>query len=197
MKGGKILNEIIIWIGVVIFVALIIGAVLLYFQSEGFDKKYKKDIEIIRAIKTQKLKVLIMGFYEQETSVKNTKDDFSSIENFKESAKRALESNKNLNMLMKKSADLKMWFDYLPRAKEFLVNAGLWLFLIGIAVLAFCLAIWAELHTVGEVRYSGYLSFIWILMSINLFKNILRYNLVTNNINKHMDMLREGEVDNF
>jgi hypothetical protein len=69
--------------------------------------------------------------------------------------------------------------------------------LIGIAVLAFCLAIWAELHTVGEVRYSGYLSFIWILMSINLFKNILRYNLVTNNINKHMDMLREGDVDKF
>ncbi len=197
VKEGRILYDVIIWIGVAVFIALTIGAVLLYFQSDRFDEKYKKDIEIIRAIKTQRLRDFVMGFYKEESSIKNTKDNLPSVENLKESAKKIFESNKNLNRLMKKSADLKMWFDYLPRAKEFLVNAALWLFLLSISVLAFCLALWAELHTAGEVRYSGYLSFIWILMGINLFKNILRYNLVTNNINKHMDMLREGEVDKF
>jgi nitrogen fixation-related uncharacterized protein len=199
MKGGRPLYEIIIWIGVAIFIGLVIVAVLLYFQSEKFDQNYKKNIEIIRAIKTEKLNALVIGFFDQESPIKskNTGVDFPSSENFKELAKNALESNKNLNRLMKKSADLKMWFDYLPRAKEFLVNAALWLLLISISVLAFCLALWAELHTVGEVRYSGYLSFIWILMGINLFKNILRYNLVTKNIDKHMDMLREGDVDKF
>lgn len=199
MKEVRILYDIIIWVGVAIFIALILTGVSLYFQSERFDKKYKKNIEIIRAIKTQKLRDYVIGFYEQELQNKNdnTKDEFPSSEDFKELGKKLLESNKNLNRLMKKSADLKMWFDYLPRAKEFLVNAALWLFLISIAVVAFCLSLWAELVTIGEVRYSGYLSFIWIIMAINLFKNILRYNMVTKNINKHMDMLREGDVEKF
>ncbi|MEE9152152.1 MAG: hypothetical protein V3U20_10030 [Thermoplasmata archaeon] len=191
--------DIIIWIGVVIFVALTIAAVLLYFQNERFDEKYKKNIEIIRAIKIRKLRDLIMGSYEQESHIKdkNTGNNFPVNDDFKELAKKVLESNKNLNRMMRKSADLKMWFDYLPRSKEFLVSAALWLFLLSIAVLAFCLALWAEFETVGEVRYSGYLSFILILMSINLFKNILRYNLVTKNINKHMNMIRDGEVEKF
>ena len=199
MKGGRILYDIIIWVGVVIFVALTIAAVLLYFQNERFDEKYKKNIEIIRAIKIRKLRDLIMGSYEQESHIKdkNTGNNFPVNDDFKELAKKILESNKNLNRMMRKSADLKMWFDYLPRAKDFLVSAALWLFLLSLAVLAFCLALWAEFETVGGVRYSGYLSFILILMGINLFKNILRYNLVTKNINKHMNMIREGEVEKF
>jgi len=193
------LHDIIIWIGIIIFITFIVVAVLFYSQSERFDERYKKNIEIIRAIKTERLREQIMKFYEGETNLKSekTKGDFPSDTEFQELSKKILDSNRSLNRLMKKSADLKMWFDYLPRAKEFLVNASLWTFLLSVAVLAFCLSLWAELQTAGEMRYSGYLSFIWILMTINLFKNILRYNLVTKNINKHMDMLREGEVDNF
>ena len=193
------MHDIIIWIGIIIFITFIIVAVLFYFQSERFDERYKKNIEVIRAIKTERLREQIMKFYEGETNLKSekTKGDLPSDAEFQELSKKILDSNRSLNRLMKKSADLKMWFDYLPRAKEFLVNASLWTFLLSVAVLAFCLSLWAELQTAGEMRYSGYLSFIWILMTINLFKNILRYNLVTKNINKHMDMLREGEVDNF
>jgi len=193
------LHDIIIWIGIIIFITFIVVAVLFYFQSERFDERYKKNIEVIRAIKTERLREQIMKFYEGETNLKSekTKGDLPSDAEFQELSKKILDSNRSLNRLMKKSADLKMWFDYLPRAKEFLVNASLWTFLLSVAVLAFCLSLWAELQTAGEMRYSGYLSFIWILMTINLFKNILRYNLVTKNINKHMDMLREGEVDNF
>lgn len=194
------MHEIIIWIGVVIFVGLILSAILLYFQNERFDEKYKKKIEIVRAIKKEMLREHIMKYHKEESSnlkINNTNDKFPSSENFKDLGKKVSESNKNLTRLMRKSADLKMWFDYLPRAKEFLVNASLWVFLLGIAILAFCLALWAELNSVGEMRYSGYLSFIWILMAINVFKNILRYNMVTKNINEHMDRLREGEFDKF
>jgi len=193
------LHDIIIWIGIIIFITFIVVAVLFYSQSERFDERYKKNIEIIRAIKTERLREQVMKFYEGEINLKSekTKGDLPSDTEFQELSKKILDSNRSLNRLMKKSADLKMWFDYLPRAKEFLVNASLWTFLLSVAVLAFCLSLWAELQTAGEMRYSGYLSFIWILMTINLFKNILRYNLVTKNINKHMDMLREGEVDNF
>lgn len=192
--------EIVIWIGVAIFIALVITAVLLYAQSERFDRNYKKNIEIIRAIKTQKLRDFIIKFYEEESikpSHDGKKNDFSSIEEFKELEKKMFRSNKNFNRLMKKSADLKMWFDYLPRAKEFLVSAALWLFLLSLAVLAFCLSLWVELGNIGHVQYSGYISFLWIFMGIRLFKNILRYNIVTKNINKHMDMLREGDVEKF
>ena len=193
------MHDIIIWIGIIIFITFIVVAVLFYSQSERFDERYKKNIEIIRAIKTERLREQVMKFYEGEINLKSekTKGDLPSDTEFQELSKKILDSNRSLNRLMKKSADLKMWFDYLPRAKEFLVNASLWTFLLSVAVLAFCLSLWAELQTAGEMRYSGYLSFIWILMTINLFKNILRYNLVTKNINKHMDMLREGEVDNF
>jgi nitrogen fixation-related uncharacterized protein len=196
LRGVWKLPEIIIWIGVVIFIGFTISAILLYFQSERFDDKYKKNIEIVRAIKTKKLKEHVMKYHKEESiNTENNKADekFPSSEDFLELGKKVYESNKNLNRLMKKSADLKMWFDYLPRAKEFLVNASLWVFLLGIAILAFCLALWAELNSVDEMRYSGYLSFIWILMAINFFKNILRYNLVTKNINEHMDMIRDGE----
>ncbi|UCE75428.1 MAG: hypothetical protein JSV56_06935 [Methanomassiliicoccales archaeon] len=192
--------EIIIWIGIVTFIAFIFAAVLLYLQSERFDKKYKKEIEVIRAIKTQKLRDFIMKYYEEESTTSKTPnagDDFPNAEEYRKMGKKILEGNKNLNRLMKKSADLKMWFDYLPRAKEFLVNASLWLFLLGLAVLVFCLSVWAELESIQDIRLSGYLSFLWIFMGINFFKNILRYNLVTKNINKHMDMLREGEVEKF
>jgi hypothetical protein len=196
----KILYDLIIWIGVIFFVALIIASIMLYFQSEKFDVKYKKNIEIIRAIKAQKLKDFTMKYYEMEKLLddeKKTNKDFPSEENFKNLGKKALLSNKNLNKLTKKAADLKMWFDYLPRAKEFLVNAALWTFLLGLVTLVFCLSAWAELKNTGDIRYSGYLSFLWILMGINLFKNILRYNIVTKNINKHTDMLREGDVEKF
>ncbi len=194
------LYEIIIWVGVVIFIGLILASALIYSQSERFDDKYKKNIEIIRAIKTQKLFAKIREFKEDE-SVKpkgeEEKKDFPSIEDFKELEKRMLASNKNLTRITKKAADLKMWFDYLPRAKEFLASAALWVFLLSITVLAFCLSLWAEMVNIGHIQYSGYLSFLWIFMGIRFFKNILRYNMVTKNINKHMDMLREGELEKF
>jgi hypothetical protein len=186
--------------GVAIFIALILASAYIYFQSERFDDKYKKNIEIIRAVKTQKLLVKIREFKEDESvlpQVEEGKEDFPSIEDFKKLEEWMLKSNKNLNRLMKIAADLKMWFDYLPRAKEFLVSAALWVFLLGLAALAFCLSLWAEMVNIGHIQYSGYLSFLWIFMSIRLFKNILRYNMVTKNISKHMDMLREGEVEKF
>jgi hypothetical protein len=194
------LYDIIIWIGVIFFVALIIASILLYFQSEKFDAKYKKNIEIIRAIKAQKLKDFTMKYVESEkltNEEKKTEKDFPTEEDFQNLGKKALLSNRNLNKLTRKAADLKMWFDYLPRAKEFLVNAALWTFLLGLVSLVFCLSVWAELKNTGDIRYSGYLSFLWILMGINLFKNILRYNIVTKNISKHTDMLREGDVEKF
>jgi hypothetical protein len=194
------LYDIIILIGVIFFVALIIAAVIIYFQSEKFDAKYKKNIEIIRAIKTQKLKDFTMKYVESEKQAneeKKTEKDFPTEEDFRNLGKKALLLNRNLNKLTKKAADLKMWFDYLPRAKEFLANAALWTFLLGLVILVFCLCAWAELKNTGNIRYSGYLSFLWILMGINLFKNILRYNIVTKNINKHTDMLREGDVEKF
>ncbi len=192
--------EIVIWIGVAIFIALVITAVLLYAQSERFDRNYKKNIEIIRAIKTQKLRTFMDKFYEEESLTPNhnaQKQDFPSIEDFKELEKKMFKSNKNFNKLMKKSADLKMWFDYLPRAKEFLVTASLWLFLLSLAVLAFCLTLWVELSNIGHLQYSGYTCILWIFIGIRLFKNILRYNMVTKNISKHMDMLREGDIEKF
>ena len=192
--------DIIIWIGVIFFVALIIASIRLYFQSEKFDAKYKKNIEIIRAIKAQKLKDFAMKYYEMEKlgdDNTKTEKDVPTEEDFRNLGKKALLSNKNLNRLMKKAADLKMWFDYLPRAKEFLVNAALWTFLLGLVTLVFCLSVWAELMNTGYIQYSGYLSFLWILMGINLFKNILRYNIVTKNINNYTDMLREGDVEKF
>lgn len=192
--------DIIIWIGIFIFVALIFASILLYFQSERFDEKYKKNIEIIRAIKIQKLKDFIFKYCETEKlffDEKKANQNYPSEEDFKNFGKKALLSSKNLNKLTKKAADLKMWFDYLPRAKEFLVNAALWTFLLGLVTLVFCLSVWAELANNGHIIYSGYLSFLWILMGINLFKNILRYNIVTKNINKHTDMLREGDVEKF
>ena len=190
----------IIWIGMVFFVTLISMTVILYFQSERFDEKYKKKIEVIRAIKTQKFREVALKFQEEEkpaSEKEDAKKDFPSEGDFRELEKKILKSNQDLNRLMKKAADLKMWFDYLPRAKEFLTTAALWVFLLSISVLAFFLSIWAELDSLGHIRYAGYLSFIWIFMSIRLFKNLLRYNMVTKNIDKHMDMLRDGEVEKF
>jgi Flp pilus assembly protein TadB len=185
-------------VGLLVFIALISASVLIYFQNDKFDEKYKKNIEIIRAIKTQKLKDFGMSYFKGESKrIENENKDFPTAENFKELSAKAMLANKNLSRLTKKAADVKMWFDYLPRAKEFLVNAALWTFLLGLVVLVFCLSIWAELNRVGTVQFAGYLSFLWILMGINLFKNILRYNIVTKNINKHMDMLRAGEVEKF
>jgi hypothetical protein len=191
--------DFIIWIGILIFVTLIIAAVITYFESERFDLKYKKNIEIIRAIKTKKLQDFFMKYYEKESlkTKLDSKDDFPSQKEYLELGMKILESNRNLNRLMKKSADLKMWFDYLPRAKDFLVNASLWLFLLGLAILVFCLSAWAELSNYDRITYSGYLSFLWILFAMNYFKNILRYNIVRKNINEHMDMIREGDVDKF
>lgn len=192
--------ELVIWIGVALFIGLNIIAALLYFQNEKFDQKYKKNIETIRAIKKEKLKDFLHIYFEEEEIKQiegEKKDEFPSAEDFKELQKKMANSNKNLNNLMKKSADLKMWYDYLPRAKEFLVAAALWAFLLSLAVLTFCLSFWAELINIGHMQYSGYLSFLWIFMGIRLFKNILRYNTVTKNINEHMDMLRDGEVGKF
>lgn len=190
--------DFIIWIGILIFITFIIAAVITYFESEKFDLKYKKNIEIIRAIKTKKLQDFVMKYYEKESlkTKLDSKDDFPSQKEYLELGMKILESNRNLNRLMKKSADLKMWFDYLPRAKDFLVSASLWLFLLGLAILVFCLAAWTELKN-GGITYSGYLSFLWILFAMNYFKNILRYNIVRKNINEHMDMVREGNVDKF
>ena len=191
-------NEL-IWVGIGIFGAFIIAATITYFESEKFDRKYKKNIEIIRAIKTKKLHDFVMKYHEKELDVPQIepKEKFPSEEEYRELGMKILESNKNLNRLLRKSADLKMWFDYLPRAKDFLVGAALWLFLLGLAILVFCLAVWAELNNLDEIRYAGYLSFLWILFGLNYFKNILRYNLVRKNINEHMDRLREGAVEKF
>jgi hypothetical protein len=63
-----------------------------------------------------------------------SKEGFPTEEEYRELGMKILDSNKNLNRLMRKSADLKMWFDYLPRAKDFLVSAALWLFLLGLAI---------------------------------------------------------------
>lgn len=193
------LYEIIIWLGIVIFIALIITAVLIYVQSERFDEKYKKNIEIIRAIKTQKLRDFTMEFLKEEGTKPKNEDDknFPSMKDYREMEKKMHKSNKNFMRLMKKSADLKMWFDYLPRAKEFLASAALWLFLLSLSVLTFCLVLWVELINTGDVQFSGYLSFLWIFMGIRLFKNLLRYNTVVKNINEHMDMLRDGDVEKF
>jgi hypothetical protein len=140
-----------------------------------------------------------MKYYERNMDNPNlSKDgDFPSEEEYRELGLHILESNRNLNRIMKKSADLKMWFDYLPRAKDFLVNAALWLFLLGLAILVFSLSVWAELSNTNDITYSGYLSFLWILFAMNYFKNILRYNIVRKNINEHMDHLREGAVEKF
>jgi hypothetical protein len=191
-------NEI-IWVGVGIFAAFMITAIITYFESEKFDRKYKRNIEIIRAIKTKKLHDFIIKYYEKEMDVPQIepKEKFPTEEEFRELGMKILESNKNLNRLMRKSADLKMWYDYLPRAKDFLVSAALWLFLLGLAILVFCLSVWAEFNNLEEIRYSGYLSFLWILFGLNYFKNILRYNLVRKNINEHMDKFREGAVEKF
>ena len=191
--------EIIIWIGVVIFIALVLTAVMIYIQSERFDEKYKKKIEIIRAIKTQKFRDFVLEFFGEEALKQKNEDDknFPSMKDYKEMEKKMLRSNKNFNRLMKKSADLKMWFDYLPRAKEFLASAALWVFLLSLTVLTFCLILWIELINTGNVQFSGYISFLWIFMGIRLFRNLLRYNTVTKNINEHMDMLRDGEVEKF
>jgi hypothetical protein len=172
------LYELIIWIGIILFIGLNIIAALLYFQNEKFDKKYKKDVETIRAIKKQKLKDFMHKYFKEEEikQIEDEKKDFPSAEDFKELQKKMAISNKNLNNIMKKSADLKMWFDYTPRAKEFLVAAALWTF---------------------HMQYSGYLSFLWIFMGIRIFRNLLRYNTVTKNISEHMDMLRDGEVGKF
>jgi hypothetical protein len=194
-----LLYEVIIWIGLVVFISFIIAAVLIYFESEKFDNKYKKNIELIRAIKTKKLRDFVVKYYEKETSKPkvDSKDGFPTIDDFREVGMEILKSNKNTNRLMKKSADLKMWYDYLPRAKDFLVSASFWLFLLGLSILVFCMAVWAEYANYEEIRFSGYLSFLWIIMGMNFFKNILRYNLVRKNIDKHMDMIREGDVDKF
>jgi hypothetical protein len=186
-------------VGILVFIAFIIASVLVYFESEKFDRKYKKNIEIIRAIKTKKLQDFFIKYYEKE-SLKTrlqSKDNFPTQQEYMELGIKILESNRNLNTLMKKSADLKMWFDYLPRAKDFLVSGALWLFLLGLAILVFSLSVWAELSNTNEISYAGYLSFLWILFSMNFLKNILRYNIVRKNINEHMDNLREGDVDKF
>jgi hypothetical protein len=195
----RISYESIIWIGITIFIAFIITAAITFFESEKFDSKYKKNIEIIRAIKTKKLQDFVIKYNEREIDSPklNPDEKFPSQEEYRELGMRILESNKNLNRLMKKSADLKMWFDYLPRAKDFLVSASLWLFLMGLAILVFCLSVWAELSNTDGITYSGYLSFLWILFGMNYFKNILRYNIVRKNINEHMDHLREGAVEKF
>ncbi len=191
--------EELIWVGVGIFIAFVITATITYFESEKFDRKYKKNIEIIRAIKTKKVHDFVMRYYENEMVVPKIKEkeDFPTEEEYRELGMKILNSNKDLNRLIRKSADLKMWFDYLPRAKDFLVGAALWLFLLGLAILVFCLTVWAEFRNTGDIRYSGYLSFLWILFGLNYFKNILRYNLVRKNINEHMDKFREGAVENF
>lgn len=198
--------ELIIWVGIILFVAFLFAGLSFYFQSERFDKKYKKNIEIIRAIKKQKLMDYVSKFYKEEFGeaqakeelerIKN-KEDFPSEGDFVQLQEKLADSNKNLNRLMRKSADLKMWFDYTPRAKDFLTSAALWVFLLGCATLAFCLTVWVELVNYGEIQYSGYLSFLWIFMTIRLLKNVLRYNMVTKNINEHMDKLREQDTKGF
>jgi len=200
------LYEMIIWVGIILFVAFMFAALSFYFQGEKFDKKYKKNIEIIRAIKKQKLMDYVSKFYKEEfdeaqakeelEKIKN-KDNFPSEGDFVHLQEKLAESNKNLNRLMKKAADLKMWFDYTPRAKDFLTSAGLWTFLMGCATLAFCLTVWVELVNYNHIQYSGYLSFLWIFMTIRLLKNVLRYNMVTKNINEHMDKLREQDTKGF
>ena len=200
------LYELIIWVGVFLFVAFLGASLSFYFQSEKFDRKYKKNIEVIRAIKKQKLMDYVSKFYNEEfgeaqaleelEKIEN-KDNFPSEGDFAQLQEKLVESNKNLNRLMRKAADLKMWFDYTPRAKDFLISAALWTFLMGCATLAFCLTVWVELVNYGHIRYSGYLSFLWIFMTIRLLKNVLRYNMVTKNINEHMDKLREQDTKGF
>jgi hypothetical protein len=200
------LYEIVIWIGIVLFVAFLFASLAFYFQSDRFDVKYRKDIEVIRAIKKQKLMDYVSGFYSEEFGEARAKEELDSIKDredfpsegdFVALQQRLADSNKNLNRLMRKAADLKMWFDYSPRAKDFLTTAALWMFLLGCSTLVFCLTLWAEIVYYGDVRYSGYLSFLWIFMTIRLFKNVLRYNMVVKNINHHMDKLREQNTKDF
>ncbi|UCF07786.1 MAG: hypothetical protein JSW28_09125 [Thermoplasmata archaeon] len=196
------MHELVIWVGIFLFIGFILAAAFLYFQSEKVDEKYKKSVELIRAIKKRKLKDHIIEFHGEEFAgmegkIAEEKERFPSEEDFRELQIKMQKSSRNLNTLMKKAADLKMWFDYLPRAKEFLVAAALWTFLIGLATLAFCLSVWVELTEIGHIQYSGYLSFLWIFMGIRFFKNILRYNMVTKNINEHMDKLRDEDIESF
>jgi hypothetical protein len=198
------LYEMIIWVGIFLFVAFLGAALSFYFQGDRFDKKYKKNIEIIRAIKKQKLMDYVSKFYKEEfgetqakEELEKIKGDFPSEGDFVQLQEKLAESSKNLNRLMRKAADLKMWYDYSPRAKDFLTSAALWTFLIGCATLAFCLTVWVELSKFGHIQYSGYLSFLWIFMTIRLLKNVLRYNIVTKNINEHMDKLREQDTKDF
>ena len=201
-----LLSELIIWLGVFLFVAFLFASLIFYFQVERFDKKYKKNIEVVRAIKKQKLMDYVSKFYKEEFGEDQAKEelekikdreDFPSEGDFVQLQERLAESNKNLNRLMKKAADLKMWFDYTPRAKDFLTSAALWMFLLGCATLAFCLTVWVETRDGGAIQYAGYLSFLWIFMTIRLFKNVLRYNMVVKNINEHMDKLREQDTKGF
>lgn len=200
------LYEMIIWVGIFLFVAFLFASLYLYFQNEKFDLKYKKNIEVVRAIKKQKLMDYVSKFYKEEfgeveakKELEKVKDrkDFPSEGDFIQLQEKFVESNKNLNRLMRKAADLKMWFDYTPRAKDFLTSAALWTFLLGLATLAFCLSVWVELVNSGHIQYSGYLSFLWIFMTIRLLKNMLRYNMVTKNINEHMDKLRDQDTKDF
>lgn len=212
--------EWIIWAGIVLFITLTCIGVLLNFESERYDKRFKKSIETVRAIKTQKLLEFTKKFYEEDlskpTSIEKTetkhnedskeneskepkeaKDDFPTAQEYETLGMEILNKNRNLKKLTKKASDLKMWYDYLPKPKEFLVKAGFWCFMLGFALLSSCLSIWVELNNINEIRYSGYLTFFWIFFILQIFKHLLRYHFVTKNIHEHMDMLREGDLAKF
>ncbi len=213
--------EWIIWAGIALFIALTCIGVLLYFESERYDKRFKKSIELVRAIKTQKLLEFTKKFYEEDLSRLTTteitetkqdeeskdtegskgsqtaKNDFPTPEEYEILGTEMLNKNRNLKKLTKKASDLKMWYDYLPKPKEFLVKAGFWSFMLGFAMLSVCLSMWVELNNINEIRYSGYLIFFWIFFILQIFKHLLRYHFVTKNIHEHMDMLREGDLTKF
>jgi hypothetical protein len=125
------------------------------------------------------------------------KKSFPSADEYEALGMKMLRKNKNLKRMANKASELKVWYDYLPKPKEFLVKAGFWSFMLGFAVLSVLLSMWVELNNVDEIRYSGYLVFFWIFFVLQIFKHLLRYNFVTKNINEHMEMLRNGELEKF
>ena len=189
-----------IWTGILTFGIFSTIATIVYFQVERFDSHYKKNTDLIRGIKLNRFNQLLRKHYASEVGIEDESDSKSAeltIDRFHELEAQMFGTARNLEKLTLRAADLRMWYDYIPKGKEFLTRASLWLFLEGAILLFLFLYAAFELNLYDAIRIAPYLTFLPLLAAMKIWQNILRHNTVRTNINKQMDLFREGNLETF
>jgi magnesium-transporting ATPase (P-type) len=183
--------EILIWASLILFITFLVVAVYIYFQAYKFDEKYLKLIERVRKVKCRNFIALFKNIHEEDIGQQKKMQKGEKEDKKKRKGFGAL---RNLYILTQKGSSAHIWFDYPLMAKEFLIGAAFWLFMLGYAIIQVCLIIYFE-YTYLNSYYSSYATFTWFFCCFEIYKYLSQYTTILKNIDRHLMLIRAGRLD--